>query len=141
MPATLWMAGTRGREYQVSRFSPSLEGGNRQMTVEIDVANADNRLLPGMTGEVKLPLQKTSPDSLIVPNASVITLGRVPGQGVISGVYVVRDGKAYRKQVTVSSQDSDNAEITTGIQASDLVITDSQRVFLDGTPVKIEKAP
>jgi multidrug efflux pump subunit AcrA (membrane-fusion protein) len=56
-------------------------------------------------------------------------------------VYVVRDGKAYHKRVTVGSQDSENAEITTGIQASDLVITDYQGVFRDGTPVKIEKAP
>lgn len=141
MPATLWMAGTRGREYQVSRFSPSLEGGNRQMTVEIDVANADNRLLPGMTVEIKMPLLETSPDSLIVPAASIVEQDRAFGPGVISLVYVVRDGKAYLKRVTVSSHDSENAEITTGIQASDLVITDHQGVFRDGTPVKIEKAP
>ncbi len=140
MPAKLWIAGIRGHEYKVSRFSPSLQGNYRQMTVEIDVPNANNQLLPGMTGEVKMPLQETSSHNLIVP-ASVLTQAQAYGQGSIWLVYVVRDGKAYQKRVTVSSHDGENAEITKGIQASDLVITDSQGVLHDGTPVKIEKAP
>jgi len=140
MTAKLWMAGVRGSEYKVSRFSPSLQGGNREMTVEIDIPNADNQLLPGMTGQVLMPLQETSSDSLIVP-ASAVRQAQAYGQGSISLVYVVRDGKAYQKRVTVSSHDSENAEITKGIEASDLVITDSQGVLHDGRPVKIEKAP
>ncbi len=141
LPVEIEIPGARGRESKISRFSPSLEGNNREMTVEIDVPNADNRLLPGMVGKVKLPLQRTSPNSLIVPAASVISQSEPIGQGVIYLVYIVRDGKAHQKRVTVSSQDSENAEITTGIQASDLVITNYPGVLLDGTPVKIEKAP
>jgi multidrug efflux pump subunit AcrA (membrane-fusion protein) len=110
------------------------------MTVEIDVPNADNHLLPGMTVEVKMPLQETSPDSLIVPAASLVLQGRPVGQGVTRLVYIVRDGKAYSKEVTVRFQDGENAEIVKDIEASELIITNPENIKV-GMPVKIEKAP
>jgi RND family efflux transporter MFP subunit len=137
MPAKLWLAGIHGSEYKVSRFSPSLEGSNREMVVEIDLPNGDHRLLPGMTGEVKMPLQETSPESLIVPLAC---LGSQYPPFPVLRVYIVRDGKAYPKEVTVNYRDSENAEIIKGLGAADLVITNPENLE-SGTPVKIEKAP
>ncbi|HEY7327001.1 MAG TPA: efflux RND transporter periplasmic adaptor subunit [Gemmataceae bacterium] len=137
MSAKLWLAGIHGSVYKVSRFSPSLEGSNREMVVEIDLPNADHRLLPGMTGEVKMPLQETSPESLIVPLAC---LGSQYPPFPVPRVYIVRDGKAYARQVTVNYRDSENAEISKGLSAADLVITNPENLE-SGTPVKIEKAP
>ena len=56
-------------------------------------------------------------------------------------VYIVRDGKVYRKGVTVIYEDSRNAEISKGIQATDLIAVSNQGELRDGTPVKVEKSP
>jgi RND family efflux transporter MFP subunit len=138
MPVEMLMPGVNGRDYKISRFSPSLDGSNRQMTVEIDVPNTDERLLPGMEGTVKLPLHQPAPDSLIVPSACVIE--KIQGPGMKTFVYIVRDGEAYEQEVSVDVDDGKNAEITKGIQATDLVITNPNKLK-NGTPVKAEQAP
>jgi RND family efflux transporter MFP subunit len=139
MSAKLWFAGIGTSEYKVSRFSPSLEGSNREMTVVIDVPNADNHLLPGMAGEVKMPLRETSPESLIVPLPCLVSPGGHPNPFDLR-VYIVRDGKAYLKNVAVRYRDGENAEIGEGIVASDLLII-NPKMIPNGTPVKIENAP
>jgi HlyD family secretion protein len=139
LPVRVGMAGAHRGEYKISRFSPSLEGNNREMTVEIDVLNADNHLLPGMAAEVGMPFHKTSPENLIVPSDCIFPK-ILDDTKQAAYVYTVRDGKAHRKRVNVRFDDGKNAEITEGIEAADLVITHPEK-FKDGTPVKIEKAP
>lgn len=134
MPVELELPDTHGGEYKVSRFSPSLEGGrvNREMTVEIDVPNADNRLLPGMTGEVRMPVHKTASNSLVVPLACLHPDGNI--------LYVIRNGRAKRVAIPpLGFGDDRNVEVE-GIEASDLVIVNPKGLS-DGTPVKVEKAP
>lgn len=141
LPVEIKMPGVQACEYKISRFSPSFEEENG-MAVEIDVPNADNRLLPGLTGEVKMQLKPTAPNSLIVPLSSVLPKYNSPQQwGLLTTfVYIVRDGKAYKKVVTVSFNDDKNVEIFNGIGASDLVITNPAKLE-NGTPVKVENAP
>lgn len=152
MPVEIDMPGMPKGEYKVSRFSPALEGGAREMTVEIDVPNADNRLLPGMVGKVQMPLQETAKNSLIVPAACLLPKAGTrildPMKVPSWWVYIVRDGKAYEKAVTINFNDGRNAEIADGIQASDDIISNiapvvkkAQGELRDGTPVKIEKTP
>ncbi len=121
-----------GRQYKISRFSPSLEGSNREMTVEIDVPNADNRLLPGMVIWIKIQLKKPSPDALVVPAQSIFT------DQSTTYVYIARSGKAHRTPVKVNISDGKNAEIAEGIQASDLIAVSRLGVLEDGQPVKTE---
>jgi RND family efflux transporter MFP subunit len=134
------LPGLHGREYKISRFSSALEGGSvagqREMTVEIDIPNADNRLLPGMSGQVKIH-QQPPPNTLVVPRSSVAGSDEDP-EGLY--LWIVRDGKAHRMPVTFWVIGEKNAEIAGGIQEADLVITNPEKLK-DGTPVKIEKAP
>jgi hypothetical protein len=143
MPVNVKLPGLQEREYKISRFSPALERDrNREMTVEIDVPNVENRLLPGMTGEVKMPLLETAPSSLIVPFSCLVRRDFPVGQrGEMARndvVYIVRDGKAYQNSVSFGLNDGQNMEITKGIQPSDLIITNPAKLK-NGTPVKIEK--
>ena len=46
MPVEVEIPGVHKGKYKISRFSAALEGSNREMTAEIDVPNAENRLLP-----------------------------------------------------------------------------------------------
>jgi RND family efflux transporter MFP subunit len=142
MPVEINLPGVQGGDYKISRFSPSLEGGNREMTVEIDMPNPDNRLLPGMAGEVRLPLKKTSLKSLIVPLSCVMPPARDPARLALSATYVciIREGKANKKSVSVGYTDGKEAEIFGNVQASDEVILKPGKIE-DGTPVRIEETP
>jgi RND family efflux transporter MFP subunit len=134
-PVELEIDGLPGSEHKIARFSPTLDGGNRNrtMSVEIDVPNADHRLLPGMTGQVKI--QVGSPDGLAVPSTCLMRTNGIPY------LYVVRDGKAHRTRVVVRFDDGTDVEISQGIQASDLIIAEKQGELREGTPVKVEKMP
>lgn len=138
MPVQVGIPGIQGHEYKVSRFSPVLEGNKREMTVEIDVPNTDNRLLPGMEVSVRMPFYKTSPDNLIVPSACIFPR-LLDDANQARYVFIVREGKAHRKRVKVEFEDEMNAEISGGIQASDLIITKPEKIK-DGTQVTVEKA-
>ncbi len=133
------LPGGRVTGQKIARFSPTLDSVDRTMAVEIDVPNADNRLLPGMYGTIKIHLKKSSPDGLIVPSSCVL------GGDPQFFVYIIRDGKAHRTPITLSIDDGTNSEIAKGIDASDLIITNPKLENVDklhdGAPVKVEKSP
>jgi membrane fusion protein, multidrug efflux system len=56
----------------VARIAGSLEARTRTMPVELDVANPQGRLAPGMYPEALWPLRR-GPASLLVPSSSVVT--------------------------------------------------------------------
>ncbi len=153
LPVVVNPFGEKRGEYKISRFSPTLVEDThpktgpptlgpdpRVMTVEIDVPNSDNRFLPGMHCEVEMPWKMPDPGSLIVPSACVLPQPRADDEKVQRFVYIIRDGKAYRKVVTVNFEDSINAEISKGIQATDVIAVSNLGELRDGTPVKVEKA-
>lgn len=58
----------------VARFSPSLDLASRMMRVEIDLPNADGRLLPGYYGSVRLRLSEL-PQTPVVPSSALLSDG------------------------------------------------------------------
>lgn len=116
---------------QVARFSPVLDP-NATMTVEIDVSNPDKRLMPGMSGRVTIRPQKRLTEAFVVPS-SCLRSG--------PAVYIVREGKARRTIVEVTTNDGKNMEILRGIQASDAIVTDPKNLEGEVVPVEIKKTP
>lgn len=89
-----------------------------------------------------MPLHKTSPNSIIVPSAYVEPRERRwKGADIAAWVWIVREGKVYKKFVEVGWDDLQNAEIIRGIEASDLIISNNGKGIAEGTPVKIEQEP
>jgi RND family efflux transporter MFP subunit len=154
LPVVVHAFGEKRGEYKISRFSPTLVEDThprtgpplvgpdpRVMTVEIDVPNSENRFLPGLQCQVEMPFKKPDPGSLIVPSSCVLPHPPLDEGKDQRFVYIIRDGKAYRKVVTVGWEDSINAEITEGIQASDIIAVSNLSELRDGKPVKVEKSP
>jgi len=89
-----------------------------------------------MHGSVTIHFKKRFADALLVPSSCVI------GSGLKRPwVYVVRDGEAHRLGVEVAADNGTQAEISKGIKASDLIISNNHNKLTDGTPVKVEKGP
>ena len=103
-------------EAAVSRFSAGLDANTRMMQVEVDLPNPDSRLKPGYFGYVKIYLQDYK-DVPVVPSTAVV------GEGENAHVFLVRDGAAVKKNVTVGFDDGKQAAIVEGLSAGQDLIS------------------
>jgi multidrug efflux system membrane fusion protein len=94
--------------------------------------NRDHALFPAQFVNVQL-LADTQRAQLVVPAAAV----QQGPQGPF--VYVVGDGKAAVRPVTVGITEGDRAAITNGLNAGDFVITDGIDRLREGSAVEVRK--
>jgi RND family efflux transporter MFP subunit len=100
------------------------------LTVRAEFANADEGLWPGLLCNVRVVF-KVEQDAVVVPRAAVQT-----GQkGTF--VFVVEQGVARIRNVTVDRTMDDIAVIAEGLSGDETVVTDGQLLITDG--VKVEQ--
>jgi multidrug efflux pump subunit AcrA (membrane-fusion protein) len=133
-PAELTIAGldepVKGR---VSLVSPALDPGSTTVEVWVEVRKPDPALRPGMTVAISMTA-KTATDAIVVPAAAVFRSEEAGDYVLVAG----SDGKAHQKKVQVGIRNKDSAQILSGINAGDPVITTGGYGLPDGTLVKIE---
>ena len=122
---------TTGRTFpgHVTRFADSLQTSTRTMDTEVDVPNADGKLVPGMYAEVHLHLQDR-PDTLAVPLDAVDGLG-TPA----AAVWLVRDNHLHKAAVTIGIQTPDRVEILSGLNQGDVLAVGRHTGLTEGQPV------
>lgn len=99
--------------------------------VEIEVANAaKNTLRAGMYGTAAFAVADTREALLIAREAIVGSLQNPQ-------VYVVQDGKAHLKTVTIGTVANDKVEITDGLEAGEKVVLTGQINLKEGTKVSV----
>ncbi len=113
---------------QLSFLSPTADPVTRSFPVEFLVRSYDQHMADGMTARVKLPVSKEK-KSIKVPSA---WLSEENGK---IGVYVVRDGKAIFRQVTLGAYYDQRVEVLFGLNDDELVIT-TPAGLNSGDPVK-----
>ena len=96
------------------------------------VPNPDNALRPGMFMHVDVVLDAA--EALVVPEEAVIA------EASSSYVYVVKDGKAWRQQVTVGRRAYGVAEILSGLTPNERVVTRGTNKLRDGAAVEVIEA-
>jgi HlyD family secretion protein len=133
-PAELTIAGldepVKGR---VSLVSPALDPGSTTVEVWVEARKPDPALRPGMTVAISMTA-KTATDAIVVPAAAVFRSEEAGDYVLVAG----SDGKAHQKKVQVGIRNKDSAQILSGINAGDPVITMGGYGLPDGTLVKIE---
>jgi HlyD family secretion protein len=106
-------------EGEISRVSKWLEPTTRTMMVEVDLANPDHRLLPGMFGQATILLEER-PNQLVLPVACI----RQGGEDAESFVYVVDAGnKVHHVPVKTGKDDGQQIEIVSGLSGQEQVVT------------------
>jgi multidrug efflux pump subunit AcrA (membrane-fusion protein) len=128
---------------KVSRVGLQLDRRPRTMRIEIDLPNPDRKVLPGMTGTVKLTLGKGAAEALRLSHSSFHLSSFEPGRGseLVSSVYVYRDGKAVRTRVVIGYHDEVCFEITSGLSATDRVVADADGLYGDEISVTVVPDP
>lgn len=112
----------------VDFVDPVVQLPGRTITVKAVVPNGDNALQPGMFIEARLATA-VRPSAVVIPEDAVVSL-----QGA-DIVWVAKDGKAARRQVTLGVRTPGFVEVRNGIEAGEQVVVGGVAMLQDGAPV------
>jgi len=136
-PAELKVTGldepVKGR---ITLVSPALDAGSTTIEVWVESTKPNPALKPGMTVEVSMT-GKTVKDAVIVP-ASAVFKNAEGGTDYV--VLAGSDQKAHWKTVQVGVRNKEDAQILTGINPGDPIISAGGYALPDNTKIKIEAA-
>ena len=117
----------------VSRVADSLDPKTRTMPVELDVANANGRLAPGMYPEVTWPVRRSAPSLLVPPTSIVTTTER-------TFVIRVRDGRAEYVDVVRGTPADDLVEVFGALRAGDEIVRRATDEIRQGSQVSVRRS-
>ena len=117
---------------EVVAIDPVIDVDSRSVQVRARIANPDGQLRPGQFA--RLQLQARNQDTaLLIPEQALMQ------QGEERFVYTVVDGKASRVVVQTGARVPGMVEVTSGLQAGDVVITagHGKPMFFEGVGVMV----
>jgi RND family efflux transporter MFP subunit len=131
VPATLEVGALPGQSFKgsVTRYADALDPATRTMRTEVDLANADAALRPGMYGNLAIALQDRA-DALSLPRSVVHR------DDLGAFIYVLRDGRAVERRVGLGLESDQRVEIVDGVTDGIRVISATQELQ-HGTPVMV----
>lgn len=122
---------------RITLVSPALDPGSTTIEVWVEAAKPNPAVKPGMTVEVSLT-GKTVKDAIVVPAGAVFKNAE---GGTDYVVLAGSDQKAHWKTVQIGVRNAEDAQIVTGINAGDPIITSGGYALPDNTKIKVEAAP
>ena len=113
----------------VARVSHTVDPKTRTMAVELDIANRDGSLSPGMYPTLKWPVRRSHP-ALYVPKTSVVT--------TTERTFVIRNrnGNAEWVDVKKGAAADDLIEVMGGLQPGDMVVRRATDELREGAPIR-----
>jgi RND family efflux transporter MFP subunit len=122
---------------RITLVSPALDPGSTTIEVWVEAAKPNPALKPGMTVEVSMT-GKTVKDAIIVSARAVF---KNPEGGTDYVVLAGPDQKAHWKTVQIGVRNGEDAQIVSGINAGDPIISSGGYALPDNTKIKVEAAP
>lgn len=121
-------------EGTVSIVYPTIDPASRTFTVEVKIPNSDEALRPGMYGTINFFIGET--ETVVVPALAVLKL-----QGANNRyVFLNKDGKAKRVEVTLGRRFEDQVEIISDeIHEGDELVVVGQGKLVDGKAMDIKQ--
>jgi HlyD family secretion protein len=117
---------------RVSLVSPALDPGSTTIEVWVEVSTPSPSLRPGMTVEVSMTA-KTVADAIVVPASSIFKDAQQADYLLIAGA----DGRAHLKNVKIGVLGGGLAQILSGINPGEAVISSGGYALPDNTKIKI----
>lgn len=116
----------------VATIGPSIKSDSRTVDYTAYIPSDTPCVLPGMFGNVRIPLE-IHENAILLPEEAVIELQ----EGKF--VYVVIGDTAERRQVQTGIRDDSQIEITEGIEPTDQVIVVGNRFLTNGAKIAIQQ--
>ena len=125
--------GTESFSGRISKVYPTVDATTHTVGVEIEVANKDQRLRPGMYA--RLSLDFGTRQALTISDKAIV---RQAGSG-IRYVYVLKEGKAVYREVELGELQDGRYEALRGIEPGEQLIISAPSRLKNGTAVKLAK--
>ncbi|HLH08688.1 MAG TPA: efflux RND transporter periplasmic adaptor subunit [Terriglobales bacterium] len=133
-PATMSAAGLQKPvAAKVVLVSPATDPNSTTIEIWVEAANPKGTLRAGTNVHLSMIAQSIS-NALIVPSESVLT-----NEGKNTVIIVEPDNKAHQQDVTVGIRNGNEVQITSGLKAGEIVVTNGAYGLPDNTRVQIEK--
>ncbi len=117
---------------KVKELSPAISIETRTFKGVIEVGNPELKLRPGMFAKADIVLAKH--DSVIVIPKNIIISGQ---RG--KSVFIVDNGTATEKRITIGFENQNTAEITSGLKKNDRLVIKGFETLKNRSKVKIVK--
>jgi len=111
-------------------LAPSPESVARLYRLELELANPEGDLLPGMFLRAQV-VKKVVPGALSIPIYSVISRNNE------QFVFVVRDGVVHKQPVVLGIMENWLVQAAEGLKAGDLLVIEGHREVEEGQPVNV----
>ncbi len=118
----------------VTLVSPALDPGSTTIEVWVEARKPNPAVRPGMTVAVSM-VSKTAKDAIVVPTDAVFKTDEGANYVLVAGA----DEKAHQKKVQVGIRSAERAQVLSGINTGDPVITTGGYGIPDGTQIKVEE--
>lgn len=119
----------------ISRLSPEADPLSGNVDGFVSVRNDNETLRPGLACRVRIWLPELSA-AMVIPVAAVADRD---GRPVVT---VIRDNKAYEREVTLGKATAEQVQVLGGLQAGDLVAVEGGYALPEGCPVRaVSDAP
>ena len=125
--------GTESFSGRITKVYPTVDATTHPVGVEIEVANKDQRLRPGMYA--RLGLDFGTRQALTISDKAIV---RQAGSG-IRYVYVLKEGKAVYREVELGELQDGRYEALRGIEPGEQLIISAPSRLKNGTAVKLAK--
>jgi multidrug resistance efflux pump len=135
-PVKITVSAYPDRTFQgrIAIITPALELQSRTAEIQISIPNPGYILNPGMFGRVEILLRST-------PRATLIPIQALMNEEDKDFVYVLRDGKVYRRLIQKGIVKDTFVEIIRGLNPGEQVVTAGQEFLRDEIPVRLADKP
>ena len=103
-------------EGKIVALNSRFDSQTRTVNIRAELPNPDTQLIPGMFADVQVVLPSTN-------NVLVVPASTVQYSPFGDTVYVVQNGKASQRYVTVGEQRGTNVAITSGLSAGETIVS------------------
>jgi RND family efflux transporter MFP subunit len=130
--ATLQIPDLSGRNFQgqVTRTANALDPSSRTLLVEVQVANPDGILLPGMYAQVDLSVPRKDPP-LVIPGDTLVI--RADGPQVAA---IQPDGAVHYTRIQLGRDFGDHLEVLSGLREGQWLAVNPSDLVREGSKVK-----
>ena len=127
---TLYILGKKIFEGQVKKIGLEADASNRTFPVQVEVDNRERGLRPGMLARVTFT-QRVDQDQVVIPRHTIMERdsGRI--------VYVVDNGKAIQREVTIGISQREKVQILMGLSKGEQLVVEGHTKLTDGEEINI----
>lgn len=122
--------GERVFDGRVARVSPVVDAATGTVKVTVEMTPGQTELKPGMFGRVEIAYDRRE-DAIRVPAAAVLT------EDARATVFVVEDGHARKRNISLGYQDGGYYEVIEGLSVGNAVVTTGQSNLRDNARVTV----